>query len=420
MENITDLLMQYDFFITKSGATYKAFNGKTGIMQFSGSEFATVVNSCINTFTYEGTIQLDRGEFDTSIAAPSIDFNGKSIHLKGRGVGISNPWVKWGTMIKAAWGQTDYVIKNSNVVDTMYSASIEDIYINGNSRHDCPGAISLTNSWFGVIRNVGITAFVRNVSVDASNATGITFSDTSGVGNGCYYNTVENVYIQNCTIGINFGLLANACTVIGGFIRGTNTANTQYGIIEDDADTITIIATDISGFVEANSIALYLKATSIWSSQIKVIAGRFEQNTKHVVIDHDGGWAKFIGCNFVGSTVHGTFTIANGGGYNYFIGCNIDVLSVVTDSCTGAAISKFVDNYGHITYNHGTTGVIADGAAVTHGLYSTVLGAVATGSVAGEFVSVTTLDTDHFHVAIKKHDGGAGTNQVVYWAAWCN
>jgi hypothetical protein len=42
---------------------------------------------------------------------------------------------------------------------------------------------------------------------------------------------------------------------------------------------------------------------------------------------------------------------------------------------------------------------------------------IATGSVAGEMVTVTSIDATNITVAIKKPDGSAGTTQTVYWRA---
>ena len=66
-----------------------------------------------------------------------------------------------------------------------------------------------------------------------------------------------------------------------------------------------------------------------------------------------------------------------------------------------------------------TTGAtsVADGGTVTHSLGATPDVVNVTPSVSGEFVSVTALGATTFTVAIKKHDGSAGTTQTVYWEA---
>lgn len=65
----------------------------------------------------------------------------------------------------------------------------------------------------------------------------------------------------------------------------------------------------------------------------------------------------------------------------------------------------------------GATATVTDGATITHGHPKTPTSVTATGSVAGEFVSVTAIGATTFTVAIKGHAGGAGTSQTVYWRA---
>lgn len=60
---------------------------------------------------------------------------------------------------------------------------------------------------------------------------------------------------------------------------------------------------------------------------------------------------------------------------------------------------------------------VADGGTVTHGMSQAPTVVTPTASVAGEFVSVTAISSTTFTVAIKKHDGSAGTTQTIYWRA---
>lgn len=65
----------------------------------------------------------------------------------------------------------------------------------------------------------------------------------------------------------------------------------------------------------------------------------------------------------------------------------------------------------------GAAASVADGGTVTHGLGATPDVVNVTPSVSGEFVSVTAIGATTFTVAIKKHDGTAGTTQTLYWEA---
>jgi len=74
------------------------------------------------------------------------------------------------------------------------------------------------------------------------------------------------------------------------------------------------------------------------------------------------------------------------------------------------------DNIGYVTNTRGATS-IADGGSITHGLADTPTSVRVSGSVAGEFVSVTARAFTTFTCAIKTHAGAVGTTQTVYWEA---
>jgi len=74
-------------------------------------------------------------------------------------------------------------------------------------------------------------------------------------------------------------------------------------------------------------------------------------------------------------------------------------------------------NIGWVTENQGAAASIADGGTIDHGCAAAPTVATVSGSVAGDIVTVTSLDATHITVAIKKHDGTAGTTQTVYWRA---
>lgn len=65
----------------------------------------------------------------------------------------------------------------------------------------------------------------------------------------------------------------------------------------------------------------------------------------------------------------------------------------------------------------GASATVTDGSTITHGLVTTPVSVRCTGSVSGEFISVTAVGGTTFTVAIKKHDNTAGTSQTVYWDA---
>jgi hypothetical protein len=74
-------------------------------------------------------------------------------------------------------------------------------------------------------------------------------------------------------------------------------------------------------------------------------------------------------------------------------------------------------NGGFVTENAGVAVSVADGGTIAHGCAATPTVATVSGSVAGEIVTVTSIDATNITIAIKKPDGSAGTAQTVYWRA---
>jgi hypothetical protein len=71
----------------------------------------------------------------------------------------------------------------------------------------------------------------------------------------------------------------------------------------------------------------------------------------------------------------------------------------------------------HVNSNSGAAATVADGGTIAHGCVKAPTKVTLTGSVAGEIVTVTSIDATNITVAIKKPDGSAGTPQTVYWRA---
>ena len=83
-------------------------------------------------------------------------------------------------------------------------------------------------------------------------------------------------------------------------------------------------------------------------------------------------------------------------------------------SATNVSIGN---NIGYVTENSGAAAAVADGGTIAHGCAAAPTKVIATGSVAGEMVTVTSIDATNITVAIKKHDGSVGTTQTIYWRA---
>ena len=82
--------------------------------------------------------------------------------------------------------------------------------------------------------------------------------------------------------------------------------------------------------------------------------------------------------------------------------------NALTIGSTGSAVNSM---------NWNATTSVADGGLITHGVGSAPTAVFCTPSVAGEMCSVTAIGVATFTVALKKHDGTAGTSQTIYWMA---
>lgn len=94
---------------------------------------------------------------------------------------------------------------------------------------------------------------------------------------------------------------------------------------------------------------------------------------------------------------------------------NNTIIGATTPISAGAGTLAVEDLHNGQKWN--ATATVADGGSITHNFGSAPTAVLVAGSVAGEFVSVTTIGTTTFTVAIKKHDGAAGTTQTIYWMA---
>lgn len=86
----------------------------------------------------------------------------------------------------------------------------------------------------------------------------------------------------------------------------------------------------------------------------------------------------------------------------------------ITDNASNSVIR---DNVGYETEVSAKSVSVADGASIAHTLAVTPTIVTVTPTVAGEIVAVTAITSTTFTVAIKKHDGTAGTTQDLYWRA---
>lgn len=139
------------------------------------------------------------------------------------------------------------------------------------------------------------------------------------------------------------------------------------------------------------------------------VAGLLFKNANYIMLlwprKHGTLTGDFITFDTVSNVIYASEIAEGSGG---------DKIRIVGDASTIVRLNAVWFNNArslNMTYSEN----VSDGATIAHGIGATPGGVVAIGSVAGEFVSVTAIDATNFTVAIKKHDGTAGTAQRVYW-----
>ncbi|MGC9203179.1 MAG: glycosyl hydrolase family 28-related protein, partial [Thermoproteota archaeon] len=79
----------YSYEIYTDGTTVYAKNGKTGQIEFSGTDAATVIQNAINALTDGGTVYLKKGLY---ILSNTINITNHGIHLVGETMWRGTTW----------------------------------------------------------------------------------------------------------------------------------------------------------------------------------------------------------------------------------------------------------------------------------------------------------------------------------------
>ena len=106
------------------------------------------------------------------------------------------------------------------------------------------------------------------------------------------------------------------------------------------------------------------------------------------------------------------------------IGNNVGANSTFTDNRNalgGIRLSNITgtikDNIGFKTNASGAALSVSDDTTISHTLDVTPSSVIATGSIAGEIITVVSITATDFTVSIKNNTGSSGTPQTIYWEA---
>lgn len=374
----------FDYVVYLSGLMYKALNGLTGHVDYSNTDAYEVFTSCIGGLDYGGNIKIRPGLYNIS---DELDFGEKSILFDGSGCHKSLTETVTEFRFDTATHSNDkWFIKCGNATSGPEGIRISNIFFNGEDRVvDSPfGGILFRNIRNSKIEQCMFDDFYKT----STRASAIKlYGDT---GYGCYYNQISNCHTRRCTNGIELGTLANATMIMGGVCTGRTSSVATYGIYGSGGNTNFVSGIDLENHAHTNGIGFYLADGSSW----KCFGLRFEGNYDDIVIDSGGGTGNHA---FFGGSMASTIN------------------NILTDNGNAKSFYRFAQ--GFITMNRGVASSVADGGNIAHGLSTTPTMAIVTPITSGEFVSVTGKDATNLTVAIKKHDGSAGTTQNLYWYA---
>jgi len=249
-----------------------------------------------------GKVWIPSGVF--TLTGESIRIWDSSVQLMGAGVGSYPAQSHECTEIKGEFGGSGYyaihVGESSN--SNMFS-SVSNMIIQGRGADsDLDGGIWLENTQHCSIDNVYINDFYMESPYPA---VGI---NLSGSGTGTYYNTINNVRIRRCTVGVCFGYNANGNAFETGVISNSRALTEPYpvGIWMRGSDTNWVGTVDIEDHSDAGATAVYMSSDATVSDRVcgvhKFMGTRFEDNDRMVYIDTSAGsgFNNFIGCSFAG------------------------------------------------------------------------------------------------------------------------
>jgi len=198
------------YLVYKSGSTYYAKSGLTGVVDYSNSDFVTVMNSAIGDVNSAGggTIFLRAGVYTVNSAINIIISN---VTLKGEG--------KDATILRCGTATVNMIIKDDNTATTNFS--IKDMTIDGNNISG--QLLNLVDNTTGIL--------LQNVKFTKGNSSG-----PQVIGG----DAIANVIIKNCDFtaanagGDLIGLACNNLLIEGCyFTRTVSGGGLTFGLGKD-------------------------------------------------------------------------------------------------------------------------------------------------------------------------------------------
>jgi hypothetical protein len=169
----------YLIFKDDAGNVY-AKNGRTGQIDFSGTDAASVIQSAINSLTTGGTIFIKGGEY-----VGDIEVKKSYIRLVGEG--------------RATKIVGKILVGHRTGVGWLYYCGVENLWIYAAGK---PYGLRVEGCDNSIFRNLIITA--------NNDADGIQIGQVNDSGTGSFVNVFQDIWISGCLRGVNITSIANA------------------------------------------------------------------------------------------------------------------------------------------------------------------------------------------------------------------
>lgn len=221
-----------------------------------------------------------------------------------------------------------------------------------------------------------------------------------------------------------FAFAGGSINVVGNLFQGERN---NIGIVNDapTAGYLYVINIAANTLLTTNWYGLHIRGPTA-TTLINVTANQIRYSTSNantwaIMIEREAGaGTDASGIVIFGNQIYGPATAIR-------LGTDITGAQIVentfgnttTPISYGTGASATVErNRGYVTESHGAAASTTDGGTIAHGCAAAPTIATVSGSVAGEIVTVTSIDATNITVAIKAADGTtSGTSQTVYWRA---
>lgn len=384
----------YSYLIAKEDGMINAYN-KYGDIQFSENDATTVIQNAINSggnivlknfFTINSPITISKGII--------------------QGIGQNNSGL-------IANFTDDAMIKlNYDSYDNY--ATFRDLSLDGANKQNVKG-IKPISGYNARINFENLWIHNCNIGIQTADP-----NDSANYGTVNHKRFFTSIFTNCRFTGNNTGIYVNELSYV--FNQCNISGNTNYGILINDQAQILCNNTIWSH----NGNDIYLEKSGPKTISI-YLTECWCENTTNEFIKGTGMYTRVRDIVLTGGSFH---NLSNTGLLDFTeIDGNIIIDGIYlrpSNALMGNALKytynrtfvrsgRYYDGTNEKWLSNRGTSTISDGGTIAHNLISKPCKIRLTGSVAGEIVTVTNLDVTNITIAIKKHDGTAGTAQTIYW-----